>query len=151
MIDITNTPTIKVKKMNSNATLPTRGSEEAAGIDLYACIDNPITIQPHDSVTFNSGVAFELPKGYFGAVVPRSSIGIKKHLRLCNDVGVIDFDYKGSVLMAFHNDSAYPQTINPGDRIAQMVLLPYVTFPIEEVEELTDTERGEGGIGSTGV
>ena len=151
MINVTNTPTIKVKKTNPNAILPTRGSEEAAGIDLYACVYEPIVIPPHDSVIFNVGVAFELPQGYFGAVVPRSSVGIKKHLRLCNSVGIIDWDYKGNVLVAFHNDGDNPQTINPGDRIAQMVLLPYVTFPIEEVEELTDTERGEGGIGSTGV
>lgn len=151
MINVTNTPTIKVKKMNINATLPTRGSEEAAGIDLYACIDEPsITIMPGETYLFDIGIGFDIPEGYFGAIFVRSSIGIKKHLRLSNSVPIIDNDYKGSVKIELHNFGDTIQIINNGDRIAQMVLLPYTSFPIEEVEELTETKRGEGGIGSTG-
>lgn len=143
--------TLKFKKMNPNAIIPTRGSDEAAGVDLYACIDTPITIYPSGTYTIGSGVAFEPPKGYFGAVVPRSSVGIKRNLTLPNNVGVIDNDYRGEIMLAFHNIGNQPEIVNPGERVAQLVLLPYITCPIEEIEDLTETVRGEGGIGSTGV
>lgn len=143
--------TLKFKKINPNAIIPTRGSDEAAGVDLYACIDTPTTIYPGETYTIGSGVAFEPPKGYFGAVVPRSSVGIKRNLTLPNNVGVIDNDYRGEIMLAFHNIGNQPEIVNPGERVAQLVLLPYITCPIEEIEDLTETVRGEGGIGSTGV
>lgn len=143
--------TLKIKKIKNDAILPTRGSEKAAGVDLYACIDKPITIHPGEQVTFGSGIACDFPKGYFGAVVPRSSVGIKRHLTLPNNLGVIDEDYNGEIMVALKNIGKDEQTINPGERIAQMILLPYVIFNIEETDSLSATERGEGGIGSTGI
>lgn len=145
------TKKLKFKKMKPNAIIPTRGSDEAAGVDLYACIDTQVTIYPGETYVIGSGVAFEPPKGYFGAVVPRSSVGIKRNLTLPNNVGVIDNDYRGEIMLAFHNIGNQPETVNPGERVAQLVLLPYITCPIEEIEDLTETVRGEGGIGSTGV
>ena len=145
------TKKLKFKKIKSNATIPTRGSEEAAGVDLYACINSPVTIYPDETYVIGSGIAFEPPKGYFGAVVPRSSVGIKRNLTLPNNVGIIDNDYRGEIMIAFHNIGNQPEVIFPDERIAQLVLLPYITCPIEEIDELTETERGEGGIGSTGV
>lgn len=142
---------LKIRKIKDNATIPTRGSEEAAGVDLYACINSPVTIYPDETYVIGSGVAFEPPKGHFGAVVPRSSVGIKRNLTLPNNVGIIDNDYRGEIMIAFHNIGNQPEVINPDERIAQLVLLPYITCPIEEIDELTETERGEGGIGSTGV
>lgn len=141
---------MKIKKMKPNAIIPTRGSAEAAGIDLYACIENDIQIQPGDTVMFGSGIACEFPEGYWGMVVPRSSIGIKKGLSLPNNVGVIDNDYRNEIMIALHNNGSETQTICPGDRIAQMILLPYFLYDIEEADTLSDTERGMGGIGSTG-
>lgn len=141
---------LKVKKVKDNAILPTRGSEKAAGIDLYACIDEPVNVAVGNTVIIPTGIACEFPKGYFGAVVPRSSVGIKRHLTLSNCVGVIDEDYRGEIMMAFTNIGNEAQVINPGERLAQMVLLPYVLFNIEETDTLTETERGEGGFGSTG-
>ena len=142
---------LKVKKVRDNAIIPTLGDSEAAGIDLYACIDKPITIQPGQTIMIGSGIACEFPKGYFGAVVPRSSVGIKRHLTLPNNLGVIDYSYRGEIMMAFTNVGEDGQTINPGERLAQMILLPYVTYNIVETDVLSETERGEGGIGSTGV
>ena len=141
---------LKVKKVRDNAILPTRGSEKAAGIDLYACIDEPVNVAVGNTVIIPTGIACEFPKGYFGAVVPRSSVGIKRHLTLSNCVGVIDEDYRGEIMMAFTNIGNEAQVINSGERLAQMVLLPYVLFDIEETDTLTETERGEGGFGSTG-
>lgn len=155
-----NNKTIKVKKVNPNAIIPTRGDGEAAGIDLYVCLDeaedefgvpmDQVMIMSGETYIFDTGIAFELPKGYFGAVYVRSSIGIKNNLRLMNGTGIIDNSFRGTVKVALHNFGNTPQVIKHGDRIAQMVLLPYVTFPIVEVDTLTETERGEGGIGSTG-
>lgn len=142
---------LKVKKVRDNAILPTRGDSEAAGIDLYACIDKPITIQPGQTIMIGSGIACEFPNGYFGAVVPRSSVGIKRHLTLPNNLGVIDYSFRGEIMMAFTNVGEDGQTINPGERLAQMILLPYVTYNIVETDTLSETERGIGGIGSTGV
>lgn len=143
--------TLKFKKMNPNAIIPTRGSDQAAGVDLYACIDTPITIYPGETYTIGSGVAFEPPKGYFGALCVRSSVGIKRNLGLANQIGIIDADFRNEILIALYNHGNQPETINPGERVAQLVLLPYITCPIEEIEDLTETTRGMGGIGSTGV
>lgn len=141
---------LRVKKVRDNAILPTRGSEKAAGIDLYACINEPITIPTNGCVTIPTGIACDFPEGYYGQVVVRSSIGFKRHLGLVNQVGIIDNDYRGEMLVGLHNFGDTPQTIEPNERIAQMILLPYVTYNILETDTLTETERGEGGFGSTG-
>ena len=141
---------LKIKKMNNNAILPTRGDTEAAGIDLYACIPDTLEIAPGSSVLIGTGIACEFPEGYFGAVVVRSSIGIKRHLALSNQVGVIDNSYRNEILVSLTNMGDMYETISPNERIAQMILLPYVKFDITEADELSETERGMGGIGSTG-
>lgn len=141
---------LKVKKVKDNAILPTRGSKKAAGVDLYACIDEPITIAPGETKTFGSGIACEFPEGYWGMVVPRSSVGIKRRLNIPQGSAVIDEDYTGEIILALYNHGQETAVINPGERLAQMVLLPYVLFDIEETDTLAETERGEGGIGSTG-
>lgn len=141
---------LKIKKMRDNAIIPTRGDSEAAAIDLYACIDEPMVLPPGDTAKIPSGIACEFPEGYFGLIAPRSSVGIKRRLVLTNTVGVIDNSYRGEILMVFKNDGDMRQVIEPGERLAQMILLPYVTYNIEETDTLSDTERGESGFGSTG-
>ena len=142
---------LKVKRVSDTAILPTRGSEKAAGIDLYADIHEPfVMILPGETKIFGSGIACEFPEGYWGMVVPRSSVGIKRHLKLANSVGVIDNDFRNEMMMAFTNVGDQPQMIERGERLAQMVLLPYYIYDIVEVDTLSETERGEGGIGSTG-
>lgn len=151
MISIENMTTkIKVKKLNEKAIVPTRGSVGAAGVDLYACIDSPILIMPHSTVKIGTGLAIEVPDGYFGAIVARSGLATKQGLRLANCLGVCDSDYRGEYIVPLHNDTDEPQTIQPMERIAQLVVMPYLPFEFEEVRELSDTERGEGGFGSTG-
>ena len=142
---------LKIKKVNEKAQLPTRGSEKAAGIDMYACIDEPITIIPGETKMFGSGIACDFPEGYFGMIVPRSSVGIKRHLNIPQGAAIIDEDYKGEIMLAFYNHGNQAQEICPGERLAQMILLPYVLFDIEETDKLSESERGEGGIGSTGL
>lgn len=145
---------VNIKKINSNAITPTYGSTEAAGLDLYALIDtetNSLFIPSHTTVKINTGIAMEIPKGYFGAVYARSGLSIKNGLRPANCVGVIDSDYRGEIIVALHNDSSEDYIINNGDRIAQIVITPYLTIEPNEVAELSDTERGEGGFGSTGM
>lgn len=141
---------LKVKKMRDNAILPTRGSEEAAGVDLYACIDKPITINPGECVNFPSGIGCEFPEGYYGQIVVRSSIGFKRHLGLVNQVGIIDNDYKNEILIGLYNFGDSPQIIEPNERVVQMILLPYIKAEIKMTEMLSESERGLGGIGSTG-
>lgn len=147
---------IKIKKVRQNAILPTRGSDYAAGYDLYVSeIRTPncprqITIQPQTSVKFGAGVAAAIPEGYFGAVYARSGLATKRGLRLSNDVGIIDADYRGEIIVSLHNDSNEPQKINIGDRIAQLIIQPFEAVEWEETSELDDTKRGEGGFGSTG-
>lgn len=141
---------INIKKLNENAIIPTRGSEGAAGMDLYACTSSPIVIMPHNTVKVGTGIAVELPHGYFGAIFARSGLATKNGLRPANAVGVCDEDYKGEYIVALHNDTDIPQTINPMERIAQLVVMPYLPVEFNEVDELDDTERGSGGFGSTG-
>jgi dUTP pyrophosphatase len=142
---------IKYKKLNDFAHEPTRGSEEAAGYDLYAAIENPIPIPPDATVQIGTGLAFEIPKGTFAGIFARSGLATKQGLRPANCVGVCDSDYRGEYIVALHNDLKIGQIINPGDRIAQMILLPYVPMIFEEIEDLSETNRGDGGFGSTGV
>ena len=139
---------IKVKKLNNNATLPTRGSEYAAGYDLYEV--EGATIKAHETAKVGTGLAFELPDDTFAAIFARSGLATKQGLRPANCVGVCDSDYRGEYIVALHNDTEEDKTIEAGERIAQMVLMPYVKMEFAEVEELSDTERGEGGFGSTG-
>lgn len=141
---------IKYKVLNELAKEPTRGSEYAAGYDLYAATDKEISLFPHTTQLIGTGLAFELPDGYFGAVYARSGLASKKGLRPANCVGVVDSDYRGEVMVALHNDSDHIMTIDAGERIAQLVLMPYVNMTFEQVEELNTTNRGEGGFGSTG-
>lgn len=152
MIEVINSTTkVKVKKLNDKAIIPTRGSEYAAGMDLYACTSTPIVIAPHQTVKVGTGLAIELSNGYFGAVFARSGLASKNGLRPANCVGVCDSDYRGEYVVALHNDTDIPQTINPMERIAQLVIMPYLSIEFEETDELSDTVRGEGGFGSTGV
>lgn len=141
---------IKIKKLNENAIIPTRGSEYAAGVDLYACIDKPIEIQPHETVKIGTGLAMELPDGYFGAIVARSGLATKQGLRPANCVGCCDSDYRGDYIVPLHNDTDITQTVIPNERIAQLVIMPYLPVDFTEVDELTETERGNGGFGHTG-
>ena len=144
--------TVQIKKLNENAKLPTAGSQYAAGYDLYACFDGieTVTIPPHTTVKIGSGIAVALPEGTFGAVFARSGLASREGLRPANCVGVIDCDYRGECIIAVHNDSDVSRTVHHGDRIAQLVLLPYLPMEFEEVGELSETVRGAGGFGSTG-
>lgn len=141
---------IKYKVLNELAKVPTRGSEYAAGYDLYAATDEPMNILAHTTQLVKTGLAFELPDGYFGAIFARSGLASKKGLRPANCVGVVDSDYRGEVMVALHNDTDNDVAIDANERIAQLVLMPYVNMTFEEVEELDATTRGEGGFGSTG-
>lgn len=142
--------TIRVKKLHPNAVLPTYGSAEAAGADLYACLEEAVTIQPGEVYWVSTGIALEVPKGCAGLVYARSSMGAKRGLAPANKVGVVDSDYRGEIRVVLLNHSNQPQTLQPGERVAQFVITPVLTPSYEEVEELTDTTRGTGGFGSTG-
>ena len=142
--------TIAVKKVRPNAILPTYGSCDAAGADLYACLDASVTIEAGETVFIPTGLAMEVPKGCAGLVYARSSLGAKRGLAPANKVGVIDSDYRGEISVVLHNHGKVDQTVSPGERIAQLVITPVLTPAYEEVEELTDTDRGAGGFGSTG-
>ncbi len=141
---------IKVKKLDPKAVLPTYGSAEAAGADLYACLDAPVTIAPGESAWIPTGIALEVPRGCAGLVYARSSMGVKRGLAPANKVGVIDSDYRGEIRVVLLNHSKQSQTIEPGERVAQFIVTPVLTPEYEEVAELTDTQRGTGGFGSTG-
>ena len=141
---------VRFKKLNENAKEPTRGSAAAAGYDLYAAVDEDLMIPPHSTVKVGTGLAIELPDNTFGAIFARSGLATKQGLRPANCVGVVDSDYRGQVIVAIHNDTDSYQGIAAHDRIAQLVLMPYISMTFEEVDELTDTTRGEGGFGSTG-
>ena len=140
----------RVKKLHPNAKLPTYGSAFAAGADLYACLEEPVTIGPGETYWVSTGIALEVPVGCAGLVYARSSLGAKRGLAPANKVGVVDSDYRGEVRVVLFNHSPEPQTINPGERVAQFVITPVVTPQYVEAEELLDTDRGTGGFGSTG-
>ena len=141
---------ILVKRLRPDAVLPTAGSAYAAGYDLRACMDAPVVIPPHATAMVGTGLAIAVPEGYFGAIFARSGLASKQGLRPANCVGVCDSDYRGEYIIALHNDGDTPQTVSPGDRIAQMVVLPCQSIDFEEAETLPDTARGAGGFGSTG-
>lgn len=141
---------IKIKKLTDTAKTPTRGSEYAAGYDLYADVKENVQIKPHETVKIGTGLAMGIPDGYFGAIFARSGLAAKEGLRPANCVGVCDSDYRGEYIVAIHNDSEETRTVTAGERIAQLVVMPYLPVTFDEVAELTDTNRGEGGFGSTG-
>lgn len=143
---------VRIKKTFEGATLPTRGSEYAAGYDLYAHTETGAKRIPAGKTEkISTGICVEIPDGYFGAIFARSGLATKRGLRPANCVGVIDSDYRGEVIVALHNDTAECETIHEGDRIAQLVIMPYLPVEFEEVDELDETDRGAGGFGSTGV
>ncbi len=141
---------VNIKKLNGKATVPSYGSEYAAGADLYACVDGEIEIKPHTTAVVPTGIALELPQGYAGLIYARSGLATKKGLAPANKVGVVDCDYRGEVKVALHNHSEEVQKIDAGERIAQLVITPYLTAEFIECETLSETVRGEGGFGSTG-
>ena len=141
---------IPVKKLRPNAVLPTYGTAYSAGADLYACLDAPVSIEPGTTVMIPTGLSMELPVGFVGLIYARSGMGVKRGLAPANKVGVIDSDYRGEFMVALHNHGQQPQTVEPGERIAQLVIAPVCTPGFTEVEELSDTARGTGGFGSTG-
>lgn len=142
---------INIKKLNEKAVIPTYGSEYAAGADLYACIEQDVVIKAHQTVFIPTGLALELPVGYAGLVYARSGIAMKKGLAPANKVGVIDCDYRGEVKVALHNHGDQDQVVGVGERVAQLVITPYVTATFIETDELSSTARGVGGFGSTGT
>lgn len=143
---------VKIKKLDPNATIPTSGSAFAAGYDLYACLsgDGEVTIPAHHTVMVPTGIAVALPGGTFGGVFARSGLASREGLRPANCVGVVDSDYRGEIRVGLHNLSAEPYTVQPGERIAQMIIMPYFAPEIVEVASLSETDRGAGGFGSTG-
>ena len=142
--------TIAVKKLDRNALIPTYGSPEAAGADLYACLAEDVTIAPGEVAWISTGIALEVPKGCAGLIYARSSLGVKRGLAPANKVGVIDSDYRGEIKVVLLNHSQQTQVIHHGERIAQFVVTPVLTPGFVEVSELSDTDRGSGGFGSTG-
>ena len=141
---------VNIKKLNGKAVIPTYGSQYSAGADLYACLETEIQIAPHTTALIPTGIALELPIGYAGLIYARSGLATKKGLAPANKVGVVDCDYRGEVKVALHNHSGIQQTVSPAERIAQLVITPYITAQFEEVQTLSETVRGEGGFGSTG-
>ena len=146
------TMTIKIKKVKDNAKIPKRATNGSAGMDLYACITEKITVEPQKIAVIPTGIAIELPNPSVAAFVyARSGLGIKHGICLANGVGVIDSDYRGEICVGLCNVSDKPYTVEPFERVAQMVIAPVIVPTVTEVSELSDTERGEGGFGSTGT
>lgn len=144
-------PKVAVKKLKENAVLPVYGSAYAAGADLYAAIDEDVCILPGETRLIPTGLAMEIPQGYGGFIYARSGLASKRGLAPANKVGVVDADYRGEVMVALHNHSAFPQTVAVGERIAQLVIAPFLQVEYVEQEALSDTVRGVGGFGSTGT
>ena len=142
---------INIKKLDPRAITPTYGSEFAAGADLYALTDQEVTINPSETVLIHTGISMEIPQGFGGFIFARSGLASKKGLAPANKVGVIDADYRGEIMVALHNHSAVPVQITSGERIAQLVIMPFEAAEFIECEELSETVRGSGGFGSTGT
>lgn len=141
---------VNIKKLNEKAIIPTYGTEFAAGCDLYACMDEDVTIMPHETAFIKTGIALEIPIGYAGLIYARSGLACKSGLAPANKVGVIDADYRGEIMVALHNHTNEAKTVGVAERVAQLVITPYIVAAFNEVDELNDTVRGEGGFGSTG-
>ena len=142
---------VKIKKLNEKATIPTYGTELSAGADLYAMIDSTLSINPNETVIIPTGIAMAIPDNYVGLIYARSSLGTKKGLAPANKVGVIDSDYRGEIKVVLYNHSSKTQTIEPNERIAQMIITPFVKANFKETKELDETTRGTGGFGSTNM
>ena len=142
---------LKVKLLRKGAKMPTYGTEFAAGADLYACLEEAVTVKPHETKLIPIGIAMEIPEGLVGLIYARSGLASKRGLAPANKVGVIDSDYRGEIMVALHNHGTAPQTVGMGERIAQIVFAPYYAAEFTVVDELSDTVRGAGGFGSTGT
>ncbi len=140
---------LNIKKLNENATVPTYGTEFSAGADLYN-LDTPVTIEPHATVLIHTGIAMEIPEGYCGLIFARSGLASKRGLAPANKVGVVDADYRGEIMVALHNHTNFPATVDAGERVAQIAIVPFLKCDFDVVDELSDTVRGAGGFGSTG-
>lgn len=145
------TSDVRIKKLNEKAIIPTYGTEFSAGADLYACLEETVTLAPGETKLIKTGLAMEIPVGYAGLIYARSGLATKKGLAPANKVGVVDADYRGEVMVALHNHSLVDASIEPGERIAQMVIAPFLTANFIVADELEDTVRGAGGFGSTGT
>ena len=141
---------IKIKRLNKRAKIPTFGTEFSAGADLYCAEEHEISVCSGQKCSIGTGISMEIPEGYVWLVFARSGLACKNGLRLCNSVGVIDADYRGEIKVVLHNDSEYVREIKPGERVAQMIVMPYPKVSFIEAEELSDTVRGESGFGGTG-
>ena len=141
---------VEIKKLDPRAIIPTYGTEFSAGADIYALLDEPLTINPGETKLIHTGLAMAIPEGLVGLNFARSGMATKRGLAPANKVGVVDSDYRGEIMVALHNHSEAVQTIDNGERIAQLVIAPYVTADFILSDELDDTDRGEGGFGSTG-
>lgn len=141
---------VKIKKLNSNARMPVYGSSFAAGMDLYACMEDCVTIAPGETAMIHTQLSMEIPAGYAGMIYARSGLATKKGLAPANKVGVIDADYRGEIMIALHNHSQEERTVENGERVAQMVITPVPAVELIETETLEETDRGAGGFGSTG-
>ena len=141
---------IRIKKTDEKAIIPTYGTAFSAGADLYALLESSIEIPPHETFFVHTGISVEIPEGYCGLVFARSSMGAKRGLAPANKVGVIDADYRGEIMVTLHNHSEKIATVEPGERIAQLAIVPFLKAEFEEASELSDTVRGAGGFGSTG-
>lgn len=139
-----------ILKIKTDGKIPAYATEHSAGMDLYCKSDDKIIIKPKETQKIHTGIYVEIPEGYFGAVYPRSSTGVKKHLMLANSVGIIDSDYRGELMIFFYNYGEEDQVIENGDRLAQLVITPYLKCEIKKVDDLAESERGKGGFGSTG-
>lgn len=142
---------MQIKRLTETAVIPVRGSEQAAGYDLFSDLEKAIEIKPGETKKVTTGISIAVPEGYFGGIFARSGLSTKKGLRPANCTGVVDSDYRGPVIVALHNDSEVVQIVEPGERVAQLVVLPFLAVEFDEVTELDETERGEGGFGSTGT
>lgn len=141
---------VKIKKLHEGAVLPTYGTEYSAGADLYLLGDDPVTVAPHETKLLKTGISVEIPEGYCGLIFARSGLASKRGLAPANKVGVIDADYRGEVMVALHNHSEKDAVVEGGERIAQLAIVPFLKAEFELADELSSTERGEGGFGSTG-
>ncbi len=142
---------VNLKKLDPRAKTPTYGSQDAAGADLYALLETDLTIAPHETALVHTGLSIEIPHWHVGLIFARSSLGTKRGLAPANKVGVIDADYRGEILVSLHNHSDAPQTVEPFERVAQLVVLPFVRAAFQETQALSETDRGAGGFGSTGT
>ena len=141
---------VRVKILREGGKLPTYGSAQAAGADLYACLENAVTVAPGETVFVPTGIALEVPVGCAGLIYARSGMACKRGLAPANKVGVVDSDYRGEIIVALHNHGAVEQTVENGERIAQFVITPVLTPAYEIADSLSDTARNQGGFGSTG-